>query len=200
MPHYNGTFLRRPELEALGVTCGGDEVFVHASSVLLHPERLRLGNHVRIDPFCIISAGGGIDIGSYIHIGAYTNLAGAAGIVIEDYSGISPGVRVFTVTEDLSGRFMTNPMIPAPFRKIKSGPVRMEKFTGLYTGVVVLPGVTIGEGSMVGAGSLVRKNVTEWEIWFGNPAKRISRRRKDLLRLVDDMVAATRIGRGEAPQ
>jgi acetyltransferase-like isoleucine patch superfamily enzyme len=72
----------------------------------------------------------------------------------------------------------------------------MEKFTGLYTGAVVLPGVTIGEGSMVGAGSLIRKDVTPWEIWFGNPAKRISRRRKDLLRLVDDMVAATRNGPG----
>jgi galactoside O-acetyltransferase len=190
MAHYNGTYLRRAELEALGVTCGGDEVFVHATSVLVHPERLRLGNHVRIDPFCIISAGGGIEIGSYVHVGAYTNLSGAAGIVMEDYSGLSMGVRIFTVTEDLSGRFMTNPMIPEGYRRIKSGPVRMKKHTGLYANVICLPGVTIGEGSMVGAGSLVRRDVAEWEVWFGIPAKRISRRRKNLLGLLDQALAA----------
>ena len=190
MAHYNQTFLRRKELEDLGVTCDGDHVHVHSSCILIHPERLRLGNHVRIDPFCIISAAGGIAIGQYVHVGAYTNLSGAAGIVVEDFAGISLGVRIFTVTEDLSGRYLVNPTIPAPFRKVKSGPVRMEKFSGVFAGVIILPGVTIAEGAMIGAGSLVRKNVPEWEIWFGVPAKRISGRRKDLVGLADDCVAA----------
>jgi galactoside O-acetyltransferase len=190
MPHYNGNYLRRAELEKLGVTCGGDRVMVHSSCVLVNPEGLRLGDHVRVDPFCLISATGGVEIGNFVHLGAYTSLSGGAGIAIGNYCGISWGVRIFTVTEDLSGRFMTNPTIPPAFRRVKSGPVRMEQHSGLCAGVLVLPGVTIGEGAMVGAGSLVRKDVTPWEMWFGNPAKRISRRRKDLLRLVDDCNAA----------
>jgi acetyltransferase-like isoleucine patch superfamily enzyme len=189
MPNYNGTYLRRAELEALGVTCGGDQVWVHTSCVLVAPERLRLGNHVRIDAFCQISATGGVDLGNYVHLGAYTSLAGGAGISIANYVGISYGVRIFTVTENLDGRFLTNPTIPARFRRVKSGPVRMEEHSGLLAGVLVLPGVTVGEGSGVLAGSLVRKNVPPWEMWFGVPAKRISGRRKDLLALVDDLIA-----------
>ena len=194
MAHYNGTYLGRAELEKLGVTCGGDNVIVHASCVLVHPEGLRLGNNVRVDPFCIISATGGVEIGNFVHVGAYTSISGGAGIAIGSYCGISYGVRIFTVTEDLSGRFMTNPTIPAGFRRVKSGPVRMEQHSGLCAGVLVLPGVTIGEGAMVGAASLVRKDVTPWEMWFGVPAKRISRRRKDLLRLVQDCDATTQVG------
>jgi galactoside O-acetyltransferase len=187
--HYNGGYLLRPDLEKLGVTCGGDDVRIHASAVLIHPAGLRLGNHVRVDAFCLISATGGLEIGSYVHLGAYTNISAGAGVVIGDYCGISYGVRIFTVTEDLSGRFMTNPTIPDRFRRTKSGPVRMEPHSGLCAGVLVLPGVTIGEGAMVGAGSLVRKDVTPWEMWFGVPAKRISPRRKHLLGMVDELRA-----------
>ena len=187
---YNGEYLRRPELERLGVQCRGDDVRIHSSAVLIHPAGIRLGNHVRVDAFCILSATGGLDIGSYVHLGPYTSVSAGAGVVIEDYCGISYGVRIFTVTEDLSGRFMTNPTIPDRFRRTKSGPVCMKQHSGLCAGVLVLPGVTSGEGAMVGAGSLVRKDVAPWEMWFGVPAKRISPRRKQLLGLVDDLLAA----------
>lgn len=195
--HYNGDYLRRPELEELGVQCGGEDVRIHRSAVVLHPAGLRLGNHVRIDPFCLISATGGLTMGSYVHVGAYTNIAAGAGVVIEDYCGISFGVRIFTVTEDLSGRFMTNPTIPDRFRRTKSGPVCMKQHSGLCAGVLVLPGVTIGEGAMVGANSLVRKDVPAWEMWFGVPAKRISPRRKQLLGLVDELRAADTTSPGD---
>ena len=56
MKTYNGKFLTRPELEALGVICDGDDVSVHTSVVIINPEGLHLGNHVRIDPFCVLSA------------------------------------------------------------------------------------------------------------------------------------------------
>jgi acetyltransferase-like isoleucine patch superfamily enzyme len=188
--HYNGDYLRRAELEELGVQCGGDDVGLHRSAVLIHPAGLRLGNHVRIDAFTLISATGGLTIGNYVHVGAYTNISAGAGVVIEDYCGISYGVRIFTVTEDLAGRFMTNPTIPDRFRRTKSGPVCMKQHSGLCAGVLVLPGVTIGEGAMVGANSLVRKNVDPWEMWFGVPAKRISPRRKQLLGMVEELLAA----------
>ena len=189
MGHYNGQFLGRTELEKLGVTCDGDQVLVHTSCVLLNPEGLRLGNHVRIDPFCIISSSGGVRLGDHVHVGAHSTLAGGAGIEIESYAAMSHDVRIFTVTEDLSGRFMTNPTVPDAVRRVKQGRVVMKQHSGLCAGTIVLPGVTIGEGAMVGAMSIVRKNIPEWEMWFGAPAKRISGRRRDLLALVDQCVA-----------
>ena len=192
MAHYNGQFLGRKQLEELGVTCDGDQVLVHTSCVLLNPEGLHLGNHVRIDPFCIVSAGGGVRLGNHVHVGAHSTLAGGAGIEIESYAAMSHDVRIFTVTEDLSGRFMTNPTVPDAVRRVKQGRVIMKQHSGLCAGTIVLPGVTIGEGAMVGAMSIVRKNIPEWEMWFGAPAKRISGRRKDLLGLVDQCVALDR--------
>lgn len=192
MAHYNGQFLGRAELEDLGVKCEGDQVLVHTSCVLLNPEGLRLGNFVRIDPFCIVSSAGGVRIGDHVHVGAHSTLSGGAGIEIESYAAMSHDVRIFTVTEDLSGRFMTNPTVPDALRRVKSGRVVMKQHSGLCVGTVVLPGVTIGEGAMVGAMSIVRKNIPEWEMWFGAPAKRISGRRRNLLGLVDQCVAYDR--------
>lgn len=45
--------------------------------------------------------------------------------------------------------------------------------------VIIMPGVIIGEYSVIGAGSVVTKNVGRYEIWAGNPAKKIRSRRKD---------------------
>lgn len=184
MAHYNGQFLGRKQLEELGVTCDGDEVLVHASCVLLNPEGLRLGNHVRIDPFCIVSSGGGVRLHNHVHVGGHSTLAGGAGIEIENYAAVSHGVRIFSVTEDLSGRFLTNPTVPEALRRVKQGRVHMKPHSGLMTGTIVLPGVTIGDGAVVGAMSIARKNIPEWEMWFGAPAKRIGSRRRDLLELV----------------
>jgi galactoside O-acetyltransferase len=51
------------------------------------------------------------------------------------------------------------------------------------SGSVVLPGVTIGEGSAVGALSLVSMSLDEWGVYFGSPAKRIKARSKNLLEM-----------------
>jgi galactoside O-acetyltransferase len=48
---------------------------------------------------------------------------------------------------------------------------------------VVFPGVTIGEGAIVGALSFVREDVPDWSVWAGVPAKRIGTRKKDVLAL-----------------
>jgi dTDP-4-amino-4,6-dideoxy-D-glucose acyltransferase len=84
MKTYNGEFLTRPELEALGVTCGGDDVRVHVSAVIINPEGLRIGNHVRVDPFCLVSATGKINLGDHIHIASHCSLIGGGGIELED--------------------------------------------------------------------------------------------------------------------
>lgn len=43
-------------------------------------------------------------------------------------------------------------------------------------GAVILPGITIGEGALIGAGSVVTKDVPAFEIWAGNPAKFLRKR------------------------
>src|ERR1043166_228298 len=78
MKTYNGKFLTRPELEALGVICDGDDVSVHKSVVIINPEGLHLGNHVRIDPFCVLSATKSIRLHDRVHIAGHCTLRWAA--------------------------------------------------------------------------------------------------------------------------
>jgi len=53
----------------------------------------------------------------------------------------------------------------------KSGKVVLKKNSCVGAKSIVMPGVTIGENSIVGAHSLVNKDVPDNEIWFGVPAK-----------------------------
>lgn len=82
MQSYNGQFLRRKEMEVFGVTCRGDDVSIHVSVVIINPAGVQIGNGVRIEPFCLLSAGGGIRLGDHIHIGSHCSLIGGAGIAL----------------------------------------------------------------------------------------------------------------------
>jgi serine acetyltransferase len=183
MRTYNGEFLTRPDLEALGVTCAGDNVRIHASVVIINPEALRVGNHVRIDPFCLLSAGGKIVLGEHIHIAAHCSLIGAAGIDLEDFTGISHGARLFSAVDDMSGTHLTGPTVPDELRNVQSGPIKLQRHAVVGTNAVIFPGVTIGEGAIVGALSFVREDVPAWAIWAGVPAKHVGTRSKALLNL-----------------
>lgn len=55
------------------------------------------------------------------------------------------------------------------------------------SGSVFLPQVIIGEGSSVGALSLVNKSLDDWGVYFGSPAKKLKRRSKDLLKLEEKL-------------
>lgn len=57
----------------------------------------------------------------------------------------------------------------------KPQPVIIKDYVRIGTGVIILPGVAIGKNAKIGAGSLVRKDIPEEELWSGNPAKFISK-------------------------
>ena len=67
--------------------------------------KISIGNNVRIDDFCVLSAGsGGIEIGNYIHIAVYMSLIGAGKITLCDFSGISSRVAIYSSNDDYSGK------------------------------------------------------------------------------------------------
>jgi acetyltransferase-like isoleucine patch superfamily enzyme len=183
MKTYNGEFLTRLELEALGLICAGDDVRIHSSVVIINPEALRIGNHVRIDPFCLLSASGKITLGDHIHIAAHCSLVGAAGIELEDFTGVSHGARLFSAIDDMSGTHLTGPTVSDELRNVQSGPITLKRHAVVGTNAVIFPGVTIGEGAIIGALSFVREDVPAWSIWAGVPAKHVGTRSKALLNL-----------------
>lgn len=163
----------------------GENVTVHRSVQLFAPERIHIGSNVRIDCFAVLSAGPkGIWIGHNVHLGTGVSLLGSGGkLEIESFCGFSPRVTVFTASDDYSGGFMTNPTVPDRFRNVTAGDVRIERHAIVGSGSVLMPGITLGAASAVGALSFVNKNVPAFAIVSGNPLKLIGKRNEKILQL-----------------
>jgi acetyltransferase-like isoleucine patch superfamily enzyme len=184
----NTSFYSRNELELIGLKAVGEDVFISRNAKFYSPETMSIGNNVRIDDFCILS--GVITIGSYIHISASTILtAGQAGIEIGDFANISQRVNVFANSDDYSGQTMTNPMIPGKFKKLEQAKVTIKRHSIIGCGTVVMPGVTIEEGTAIGAMCFVDRSTKPWTIYAGIPAKAIKERSRELLRLEEEFLA-----------
>lgn len=151
-------------------------------------ERLEIGNRVIIDDFVFLHAGEHTRIGSFVHIASHVMIAGGGRLVIEDFAGISGGVRIYTGNDQYGGQCLTGPTVPPPFRVPIRGSVTIGRHVIIGANSVILPGVTIGEGAVIGACSFVNKDCGPWTVNFGAPAKRISQRPSgEILRLEGEL-------------
>ncbi len=176
------SFLSEDELKGIGFRHVGKNVCVSRKASIFNPGNISIGDYSRIDDFCLLSAGcGGITIGRYVHIGCYSSLIGMGAIVMEDFSGLSGRVSVYSSNEDYSGMSLTNPTVPPQFRNYSVGKVIIRKYAVVCCGSVVLPNVEIGTGAVIGALSLVKENCEEFGIYSGDPARKISYRVRHVL-------------------
>lgn len=93
-------------------------------------------------------------------------------IEIEDDVTIGGGVKIYD-NDFHSLNYQTR--IHEPYDDIASKPVKICKGAFIGAGSYILKGVTIGERSVVGAGSVVSRDIPADEIWAGNPAKFVKR-------------------------
>ncbi|MBL8666137.1 MAG: acyltransferase [Rhodospirillales bacterium] len=170
-------FLDPEELAALQLRSIGRNVRISRRAVLFRPGRISLGDHSRIDAFCILSAGpAGISIGRNVHVSAYSAILGQDRVTIADFATISVRCTLFSSNDDYSGLTMANATIPADFRGAIDAPVVVETHAIIGAGSFVLPGVVVGESACVGAASLVKASVAPFDVVAGVPARRIGHR------------------------
>lgn len=176
------SFYSQDELKELGLKSCGKHVLISRKASIYGADSIVIGNHVRIDDFCILS--GCIEIGNYIHVAAYSALYGGKdGILVEDFANISSRVTIYSISDDYSGETMTNPMIDDKYKNVMSGHVHIGRHVIIGSTSVVLPGVDLGEGSSFGSFSLIESNSEKWSINVGIPSKKIKERKKELLKL-----------------
>ncbi|MCK7228293.1 acyltransferase [Enterobacter asburiae] len=170
------------DLSELGFKNLGENVLISKKTSIYNAAGITIGNNVRIDDFCILSAGvGGIIIGNNIHIGVYSSIIGSGKVELHDFSNISSKVAIYSSNDDYSGDFMTNPMVSSDFTNVTHRDVVIGKHVIIGSGSVVLPGVTLGEGVAIGALSLVKSDCKAFFIYAGSPAKCIKKRSMGLL-------------------
>jgi acetyltransferase-like isoleucine patch superfamily enzyme len=161
--------------------CVGKNVFISNNVEIKRPHLIEIGNNVAIDSGFYITTGA--IIGDHIHIAPYTHIIGGpSGLLIMDhFSNISLGGKIITGSDMFLGEgLISAPGIPEEYRdNLKIAPIHFKMFANTGANVTILPGVNLGEGSVVGACSLVTEDTEPWTIYIGIPAKPIKIRRKD---------------------
>lgn len=127
---------------------------------------MRIGNASTLFRKIELRAPQNIEIGNNTIIGWYCWLDGRGGIKIGNNVGISSWSKLITGSHNIN-----DPLFRGVFR-----PIVVEDYAYIFTGAIILQGVTIGEGAIVMAGSVVQKNVKPWTIVGGVPARVLGER------------------------
>jgi galactoside O-acetyltransferase len=176
------------ELVEMGFAGIGIGVKVFRKSIIVNPRNVWLGNGCQIDDLVFILANE-VRIGNRVHIPAMTSIGGGGIIIFEDYSGCSNGCRFLTGNEQFLGECMTGACVPSPYRTPVRSKIVIGKHAGVGANAVIFPGVNIGEGCIVGAGSVVRHDTEPWSVYVGAPARKIKNRpRNKILELEKQLI------------
>ncbi len=175
-----GFALRRLYYKTVMKSVGKNCIFDVGLKVI-NPKNISIGEYTWIDRYAALyGTFGEIKIGKRIHISPNCIISpGEMGLEIEDYVGLSTGCHVYGHTQaPVKNMRMSGPMVPERYKAVKEGKVRLLKDSFLGTYSIVLPGVTIGEGAVIGAHSIVNKDIPDWSIAVGCPAKVVGKRDK----------------------
>ena len=141
---------------------------------IIHPETFEIGDGVFLGDQTIIQGrfDGCFVVGKKVWIGPQSYFD-ARDLVLEDYVGWGSGAKV------LGAEHIGQPIdIPLIQTDLKIAPVRICAWADVGVNSVILPGVTVGRGAIVGAGAVVTRDIPEFAIAAGVPARVIGWRRK----------------------
>jgi acetyltransferase-like isoleucine patch superfamily enzyme len=155
----------------------GNGVWIGSGVGFKHLETFEVGHGVFIGAQTYIQGrhDGHCSIGDHVWIGPQSYFD-ARDLIIEDYVGWGPGAKVLGSTH--TGVPVDVPVIQTDL-EIK--PVRICAWADIGTNTVILPGVTVGKGSIVGAGSVVTHDVPAFAVVAGVPARLLRWRRPDIV-------------------
>jgi galactoside O-acetyltransferase len=109
-------FLPENVLRSIGFKYLGNNVKLSDKASIYNAGAISIGDNTRIDDFCILSAGvNGITLGRHIHITCYSMMMGQGRIIMENFSGLSSRVAIYSSSDDYSGVAMANPTVPIEF-------------------------------------------------------------------------------------
>ena len=152
----------------------GNGVVFENGVLVFHPENIEVGDNVYVGHNSILKGyyKNKMKIGSGTWIGQQCFFHSAGGITIGKDVGIGPGVKIITSAHALDE--IDKSILKS---RIEFAPVAIGDGSDIGTGAIILPGVSIGKGVQIAAGSVVTKNIKDFAVASGVPA-RITRTRK----------------------
>jgi putative colanic acid biosynthesis acetyltransferase WcaF len=126
----------------------------------------RLTGRVAVYPSARVWAPWNLEMADGSALGDWVDCYNVDRIVIEEGAIVSQHAFLCTASHDISD----------PGRRLTTAPIRLGQSSWVCAGAFLHPGVTIGEGAVVAARSVVVKNVAPWTVVGGNPARFLKRR------------------------
>ena len=147
--------------------CVGKGTIVREKTRMINSANIKIGAGCLIRDSVYLRAGrnGQINIGNGCGLNSFCRLYGHGGIEIADDTFCGPGTTITTTSHDYTGD-----LSKTHFLKVTIG-----KNVWVGLNVTILPGVTIGDDCVIGAASVVVKNIPPHSLAVGNPAKVIKR-------------------------
>lgn len=155
-------------LDVDALAARGAHVVFEAGVRVWHPENVYLGDNVYVGHDVMLKGyhKGTLRIGDDTWIGQGGFFHAAGDITIGARVGVGPFVKILTSFHGEAGRDV--PILAAP---VHFAPVVIGDDSDLGVGCIVLPGVTIGRGVQIGAGAVVTRDIPDYAIAAGNPAR-----------------------------
>ena len=154
----------------------GVGVITHHMVQLIKPEMIELGDYTRIENFVFINGGSGMRIGKRNHFSWFMSVIGGGELITGDFVSFGAGVRIVNGTDHYGDGKIISPLVPMESRGVYRCRIEFQKHAFIGTNTVIVPSVhkpniVIGEGAIVGANSLVTKDIEPWTINVGSPCK-----------------------------
>jgi len=170
--------------------CSDEHVYIGNQVIFTCPQYVELDHHVRIDPFTLVTAR--LQIGHHSHVGSHVLIGGGSGSKVKmgKWTTLVYGSKLLCGSEDATGE---HGPINAPWgnNKVISGDITIEDFGVVFSNCLIMPGITIPEGCVIGAGSTITKKMSShlepWSVYLGTPPRLLYRRNKGkILELAED--------------
>jgi len=174
-PYFLGNYLRGIYW-CWRLKCMKCNVIIEQGVIIRNPKNVELDEFVLLDKNVLLEAGV-VRIGKRVHIAENCVISGGGEFIMEDYSCMAQSSSVVTASDTPNYGFRgSGPMVPWEQRSVKIGKVVIGKDAFVGMGARILPDVTINNGAVIAAGAVVNKDVDEWTIVAGVPAKIIGKR------------------------
>lgn len=133
-------------------------LLLQSGSKLISEKCFYLGQGAEV----VLTQNAKLEIGENVYIGSYSNIRCSGKIKIGNNVRIAQHVSIIDSNYEISNSEIIG---------IKTNEIIIEDNVWIGTGAIILPGVILKKGSIIGAGSIVNKDVNEKSLFAGNPAR-----------------------------